>query len=146
MRVTYSSQRTVMAFLCFLIRPSASRRLRDAGIVRKRDVFIPIAPIRGKGTVKPFDPLCEKDKHQLRALADHRPSLGAPFVRLLDEKIGGHAGIDVLSFAEAIASVPFFFHQTGALFRKDGRVYRIPRKDQHSQARKAGIDYGIQPF
>lgn len=44
------------------------------------------------------------------------------------------------------AGVPFFFHQTGALFRKDGRVYRIPRKHQHSQARKAGIDYGIQPF
>ncbi len=37
-------------------------------------------------------------------------------------------------------SVPFRFKQTGAYFRKDGRIYRIPRKLQHSQARKAGID------
>jgi len=36
--------------------------------------------------------------------------------------------------------VPFYFKQTGALFRKEGRVYRIPRRFQHSQARKAGID------
>lgn len=35
----------------------------------------------------------------------------------------------------------FYFHQTGANFRKDGRIYRIPRKIQGSQARKAGIDY-----
>lgn len=37
--------------------------------------------------------------------------------------------------------VPFFFHQTGALLVKDGREYHIPRKYQHSQAHKAGIDY-----
>ena len=37
--------------------------------------------------------------------------------------------------------VPFFFKQTGARFRKDGRLYRIRRKDQEPQARKAGIDY-----
>ncbi|MBR1393391.1 MAG: DUF5131 family protein [Ruminococcus sp.] len=35
---------------------------------------------------------------------------------------------------------PFNFKQTGALFRKDGRLYRIPRHLQHSQAKKAGID------
>ncbi|MCM1333867.1 MAG: phage Gp37/Gp68 family protein [Bacteroides sp.] len=39
------------------------------------------------------------------------------------------------------AEVPFFFQQTGALFRKDGRVYHIPRSLQHEQARKAGINY-----
>ena len=38
------------------------------------------------------------------------------------------------------AGVAFEYHQTGALLRKDGRVYRIPRKIQHSQAHKAGID------
>ena len=38
------------------------------------------------------------------------------------------------------AGVPFGFRQTGARFIKDGRLYRIQRKDQHSQARKAGID------
>lgn len=37
--------------------------------------------------------------------------------------------------------VPFRFHQTGAHFIKDGKLYRILRKYQHSQARKAGIDY-----
>lgn len=35
----------------------------------------------------------------------------------------------------------FYFMQTGALFRKDGKLYRVPRKIQHSQARKAGINY-----
>ncbi len=39
--------------------------------------------------------------------------------------------------------VPFQFHQTGAYFIKDGRMYRIPRRFQTSQARKAGIDYKI---
>ena len=37
--------------------------------------------------------------------------------------------------------VPFYFRQTGAKFVKDGRLYHIPRKDQHTQAVKAGIDF-----
>ena len=40
--------------------------------------------------------------------------------------------------------VPFRFHQTGARLIKDGKMYQIKRKDQHSQARKAKIDYRIQ--
>lgn len=40
--------------------------------------------------------------------------------------------------------VPFSFHQTGAKFKKDGRIYRIKRKFQISQARKAGIDVNIK--
>lgn len=39
----------------------------------------------------------------------------------------------------AAAGVHFWFKQTGAFFRKDGRVYRVKRKFQHSQARKANI-------
>lgn len=39
--------------------------------------------------------------------------------------------------------VPFWFHQTGAKLLKDGRVYRIRREFQHSQARRARIDYKI---
>ena len=39
--------------------------------------------------------------------------------------------------------VPFQFHQTGAYFIKDGKLHRIPRRFQLSQARKAGIDYRI---
>ena len=37
--------------------------------------------------------------------------------------------------------VPFGFHQTGARLLKDGKLYRIRREFQHSQARRAGIDY-----
>lgn len=37
--------------------------------------------------------------------------------------------------------VPFYFKQTGALFRKDGRVYHVKRQFQHEQARKADINY-----
>ena len=36
-------------------------------------------------------------------------------------------------------NVPFCFRQTGALFRKDGKIYRIPREIQQSQAEKSGI-------
>ena len=36
--------------------------------------------------------------------------------------------------------VPFHFKQTGAAFRKDGKVYHVPRKYQEGQAFKAGID------
>lgn len=38
----------------------------------------------------------------------------------------------------------FYFKQTGAHFRKDGQLYRILRKDQHHQARKAKIDLDAQ--
>ncbi len=38
--------------------------------------------------------------------------------------------------------IPFTFHQTGSYLRKDGRIYHIPREHQHSQAKKAGLDYG----
>ncbi len=38
------------------------------------------------------------------------------------------------------ASVSFYFKQTGARFVKDGKLYQIPRKLQHAQARKAGIN------
>lgn len=39
--------------------------------------------------------------------------------------------------------IPFRFHQTGAHFIKDGKMYRVPRREQIAQARKAGIDYKI---
>lgn len=40
----------------------------------------------------------------------------------------------------ADAGVRFTYHQTGARLLKDGRVYTIPRRLQHEQARKAGLD------
>lgn len=39
------------------------------------------------------------------------------------------------------ANVPFVFKQTGAKFYKDGKLYAIPRKLQHLQAKKAKIDF-----
>lgn len=40
--------------------------------------------------------------------------------------------------------VPFYFKQTGALFKKEETIYRISRKDQMSQADKANINYWYQ--
>lgn len=37
--------------------------------------------------------------------------------------------------------VPFYFKQTGTLFKKGDKVYHIERKNQMSQADKAGINY-----
>ena len=53
----------------------------------------------------------------------------------------------VLSLREQCrnAGVPFHFKQTGARFEKDGRVYRIPRREQHKQAAQAGIDWNWNP-
>ena len=39
--------------------------------------------------------------------------------------------------------VSFWFKQTGTEFMKDGHLYIIDRKFQHSQARKAGINFKI---
>ncbi len=38
-------------------------------------------------------------------------------------------------------NVKFYFKQTGANFKKDGRLYFIKRKFQHSQAKRAKINY-----
>lgn len=40
--------------------------------------------------------------------------------------------------------IPFYFKQTGARFLRDGKQYRVPRKEQHKQARKAGINWHPQ--
>lgn len=37
-------------------------------------------------------------------------------------------------------SVSFYFKQTGAKFQKDGKIYFLERKYQHSQAKKADIN------
>lgn len=42
------------------------------------------------------------------------------------------------------AEIPFRFHQTGAFFVKNDKIYRIPRQHQISQAHKANIDYRIK--
>ncbi len=42
--------------------------------------------------------------------------------------------------------VDFWFKQTGAKFRKNGKIYSIPRHLQHSQARKANINLNYHGF
>lgn len=70
--------------------------------------------------------------------------------------VGGESGIDarpcdynwVLDIRQQCIDkdVPFRFHQTGARLIKDGRMYRIKRKYQLSQANKANIDYKIGDY
>lgn len=38
------------------------------------------------------------------------------------------------------AGVRFHYHQTGARLRRDGKIYEIPRRRQHEQAKRAGLD------
>ena len=64
--------------------------------------------------------------------------------------VGGDSGMDarlcdyswVLGIRQQCLAcqVAFHFKQTGANFRKDGRIYHIARKDQHEQARRANIN------
>ena len=51
-----------------------------------------------------------------------------------------YAWILQLRDACADVGVRFSYHQTGALLRRDGVLYRIPRRQQHAQAKRAGID------
>jgi protein gp37 len=69
---------------------------------------------------------------------------------------GGESGVDarpcyydwILSLRTQCMErdVPFRFHQTGARFVKDGRLYRVPRCYQLSQAHKANIDYKVGQY
>lgn len=69
---------------------------------------------------------------------------------ILQVTVGGESGIntrlcryewvlDIMNQCKE-AKVNFHFQQTGARFEKDGKIYNIPRKIQHSQAGKAGIN------
>ena len=40
-------------------------------------------------------------------------------------------------------NINFWFKQTGAYLLKDGREYKIARQFQHSQARKAAINFEV---
>ena len=99
--------------------------------------FLARLPIRHKGVA--CEPLLER--------IDLSPWLGSGIEML---GAGGESGPDaricdyewVLDLKRqcADAGVYFSYHQTGARLLKDGRVYRIPRRLQHEQAAKAGLD------
>lgn len=95
----------------------------------------------------------------------HKSIIVAPMIEKIDltkyldssiemVSVSGESGINVrplryewvLATREACIKkdIPFCFHQTGAYFIKDEHLYRIPRKFQISQARKAGIDYRMR--
>jgi len=70
--------------------------------------------------------------------------------------VGGESGVEarpcdfdwILNIREQCIqhNIPFRFHQTGAKLIKNGRLYRIPRPFQLSQAHKANIDYKIDKY
>lgn len=111
----------------------------------RADYRLPIylnAPIRHKHII--CEPLLEK--------IDLSPYLGGWMEGLT---AGGESGENaricrfswILSLREQCqnAGVPFHFKQTGARFEKDGKLYHIPRKEQHKQAARAGIDWNWAP-
>lgn len=65
---------------------------------------------------------------------------------------GSNPGVRILNYDWVLdireqcikANVNFGFHQTGARFIKDGKEYRIERKYQISQAKKANIDFSCK--
>ena len=108
----------------------------------RADYRLPIfleAPIRHRQIV--CEPLLER--------IDLRRYLGGWIEGVI---VGGESGSEarlcdyewVLDIRSQCAenAVPFCFKQTGANFRKDGKTYHVPRRFQHSQARRAGISTG----
>jgi protein gp37 len=83
---------------------------------------------------------------------DLRPYLDPRLIRSVCA--GGESGdgarvcdfewIKQLSDACKAANVDFHYHQTGALLQRDGRLYKIPRRLQQLQAKKANVDYHRQ--
>ena len=77
---------------------------------------------------------------------DMRAYLDSSITRVVGGESGPNARVCcydwVLDLREQCKSkkVGFYFKQTGANFFKDGKTYKIPRKFQHIQARKANID------
>lgn len=107
----------------------------------RADYRLPIyraAPVKHKIIV------CEP----LLSAVDLSPYLGAWVEQVI---VGGESGREartchydwVLDIRRQCVEhgISFRFRQTGARLLKDGRLYRIRRQFQHSQARKAGIDY-----
>ena len=97
----------------------------------------------------------------------HRSIIASPLLERLDLRLylddrieevatGGESGVEarpcdydwILDLRRQCVEkdIPFRFHQTGAYFIKDGRMYRVRRRYQLSQARKANIDYRIGDY
>ena len=78
----------------------------------------------------------------------YKDASGIPLIKRVS--LGGESGPDArpcdYTWVEAVHEtcveygISFHYHQTGAKLIKDGKLYKIPRKLQHSQAHKAGLD------
>lgn len=81
-------------------------------------------------------------------IVKYRAADGSPVIKHVS--VGGESGpcarICDYSWVEDIHKlciengISFYYHQTGAKLLKDGKLYAIPRKLQHIQAHKAGLD------
>ncbi len=111
---------------------------------RMADKRLPIfleLPIRHKSII--HEPMLER--------IDIRPYLENYHTAIEEVICGGESGENarVCDYAWILHTrmqcveynVRFHFKQTGAYFKKGNRFYRIDRKDQMSQAAKAGIDF-----
>ena len=80
----------------------------------------------------------------------------APFLdfnKIAKISVGGESGMNarVCDFAwvlslqrqAKLARIAFHFHQTGANFLKDSKLYKIPKKLQRIQAQKAKVDWEV---
>lgn len=84
-----------------------------------------------------------------RYFEDYCNTEGKPLIELVSA--GGESGAEarVCNYDWVLAvqkqcveyGASFYYHQTGAKLIKDGKLYNIPRKLQHQQAHKAGIDH-----
>ena len=81
-------------------------------------------------------------------IRDYLQKDGTPVIRQVS--VGGESGEDArvcdYSWVTDLHrqclehSISFYYHQTGAKLLKEGKLYRIPRYLQHSQAHQAGLD------
>ena len=81
-------------------------------------------------------------------IEEYRDENGSPVIKHVS--VGGESGpgarICDYTWVEQIHEqcvengITFYYHQTGARLVKDGKLYKIPRHFQHSQAHKAGLD------
>ncbi|GHT36733.1 hypothetical protein FACS189435_0300 [Bacteroidia bacterium] len=101
-------------------------------------------PIYATAPIKHKVIICEP----LLGRIDLRPYLGSWVEQVV---VGGESGNEarICDFSWVMEihdlclenNISFWFKQTGAKFVKDGRLYSIKRQFQHSQARKASINF-----
>ena len=106
---------------------------------KRLPIFLPL-PIKHKSII--HEPMLER--------IDIRPFLKKYSGQVECVSVGGESGpkARLCDFAWVLDShmqcvefgVDFHFHQTGAIFKKGSKVYDIPRDQQHTQAKKAGLD------